>query len=187
MIATRPYEQETPLPGGNPSTRVADNWTFELTNIFEPRLFRVVTPPGWMLKSITVNGQDITDLPLDIAPGQTVNGVQVVLTDRVTEVNGRLADARSNPVTDATVVIFPADEERWGFQSRYIQGVRPDQDGRFTIRGLPPYGDYLAVAVQGLENGQAGDPEFLASVRDRATRVTLKDGEAKTLDLRLAQ
>ena len=184
-IGTRPIELDAAMPGPNPMARVTPDWTFEIANVFEPRMFRVNTPDGWMLKAILLNGQDVTDAPLDIAPGQTVTGVQVLLTDRVTEVNGRLADSRNNAVTDATIVIFPADEEKWTFQSRFIHGARPDQDGRFTIRGLPPHDDYLAVAVQGLEDGQAGDPEFLASVRERATSLSLKDGEARTLNLRL--
>jgi hypothetical protein len=184
-IGTRAIELDAAMPGPNPMVRATPDWTFEIANVFEPRIFRVSTPEGWMLKAILLNGEDVTDVPIDIAPGQTLTGVQVLLTDRVTEVNGRLADARNAAVTDATVVIFPADDTKWTFQSRFIHGVRPDQDGRFTIRGLPPHDDYLAVAVQGLEDGQAGDPEFLASVRERATALSLKDGEARTLNLRL--
>jgi hypothetical protein len=184
-IATRPVEIDNSMPTGNAGARLADDWTFEITNVFEPRVFRVSTPDGWMLKSITWNDQDITDTPLDIAPGHTVAGVRVLLTDRVTEVTGRLADSRNAAVTDATVVIFPADEDKWTFGSRYIRAARPDQDGRFTIRGLPPYADYLAIAVQGLEDGQAGDPDFLTAVRDDATALTLKEGETRSLNLRV--
>jgi hypothetical protein len=171
-------------PGGTASARLNPDWTFEISNLFEPRVLRISAPQGWMLKAVSLNGQDITDTAIDVVPGQTVSGVQVVLTDRVTEVNGRIADARNNPVTDATVVIFPGDEEKWVYQSRFISAARPDQDGRFHIRGLPPYEDYLAIAVQGLEDGQAGDPEFLATVREHATRLSLKEGDARTLDLR---
>lgn len=173
------------LPVGNANARVNADWSFEINGVFEPRVLRVNTPQGWTLKSVLLNGEDITDVPLDVAPGQTVTGVQVVLTDRVTEVNGRISDVKNNAVTDATVVIFPADQEKWVYQSRFIRAARPDQDGRFQLRGLPPYDDYLAVAVQGLEDGQAGDPEFLATIRDRGTRVSLKEGDARTLDLRL--
>jgi hypothetical protein len=172
-------------PAAGTSARINNDWTFELNGLFEPRVLRVNAPQGWMLKSILLNGEDITDTPLDVAPGQTVSGVQVLLTDRVTEVNGRIADARGNAVTDATVVIFSADESKWVFQSRYIGAARPDQDGRFHVRGLPPHDNYLAVAVQGLEDGQAGDPEFLGTIREAGTRVALKEGEARTLDLRV--
>jgi hypothetical protein len=184
-IGMRAIEVDAVGPLANSVSRINDDWTFDLANVFEARVFRVSTPQGWMLKSITVNGQDVTDVPLDIAPGQTVTGVQVLLTDRVTEVNGRISDSRNRAMTDATIVVFAADEDKWGFQSRYIRAARPDQDGRFQIRGLPPHDEYLALAVQGLEDGQAGDPEFLATLRQRATTLSLKEGETRTLDLRV--
>jgi protocatechuate 3,4-dioxygenase beta subunit len=167
--------------GGN--GRVNEDWTFEINGLFEARIFRVGLPQGWNLKSITLNGQDITDTPVDIPPGQTVSGVQILLTDKSTEINGRLADGRGNAVTDATIVIFPADDSKWTAFTRFVRSARPDQDGRFQIRGLPPE-KYLAVAVQGLEDGQASDPEFLASVREQGTSFSLGDAEVRSLELR---
>jgi hypothetical protein len=165
---------------------VNDDFTFELNGVFDPRVFRVNAPQGWILKSVLLNGQDVTDLPLDLPPGQTVAGMQIVLTERATDLSGRVTDARSRPVTDVTVVIFPADEERWVYQSRFIRAARPDQDGRYQISGLPPSDNYLAIAVQGLEEGQAGDPEFLATLREHAARFSLGEGETRALDLRFA-
>ena len=182
-IAARTLESS--LPAGNSLGRVNADWTFEIAGLFDQHTLRVSTPSGWMLKSITLNGQDITDTPLDPVPGQTLSGMQVVLTDRVTALTGQITDARDTAVTDATVVIFPANDDRWVYQSRYIRAARPDQEGRFEIRGLPPADDYLAIAVQGLEDGQAGDPEFLASVRDHASKIALKEGESRTITLRL--
>jgi hypothetical protein len=43
------------------------------------------------------------------------------------------------------------------------------------------------VALQGLEDGQATDPVFLASLREQSQRLSLAEGEAKTLDLKLRQ
>jgi hypothetical protein len=164
--------------------RVSDDFTFEVNGVFDPRVFRVNAPQGWILKSVVLNGQDVTDVPLDLPPGQTVSGMQIVLTERATHVSGRVIDARGRPVTDATVVIFPADETLWMFQSRFIRAARPDQEGRYEIPGLPPSDGYLAIAVQGLEDGQAGDPEFLASIREQAARFSLGEGETRALDLR---
>ena len=143
-------------------------------------------PQGWTLKSVLLNGQDITDTPLDVPPGQTVSGLQIVITEQATDVSGRVTDARGAPITDVTVVIFPADDNKWIFQSRFIRAARPDQDGRFQIRGLPPSDDYLAIAVQGVEDGQAGDPEFLETIREHAAKFRLGEGETRALDLRFA-
>jgi hypothetical protein len=185
-VMARPVELDPSSPAGGIG-RVNDDFTFELTGVFDPRVFRVNTPQGWHLKSVLLNGQDVTDSPLDLPPGQTVAGMQIVITERATDLSGRVTDARSRPVTDVTVVIFPADEGKWVYQSRFVRAARPDQDGRYQIRGLPPSDDYLAIAVQGLEDGQAGDPEFLASIREHAARLALSEGETRALDLRFAQ
>jgi hypothetical protein len=94
-------------------------------------------------------------------------------------------DDRGNAVLDATVLVFVDDETQWRFQSRFIRTARPDTSGRYEITGLPASADYRVLAVQGMEEGQATDPEFLASLRDRAERLSLNDGEIKTLDVRL--
>ena len=185
-VMARPVELDPSSPAGGIG-RVNDDFTFELTGVFDPRVFRVNAPQGWNLKSVLLNGQDVTDIPLDLPPGQTVAGMQIVITERATDLSGRVTDARSRPVTDVTVVIFPADEGKWVYQSRFVGAARPDQDGRYQIRGLPPSDDYLAIAVQGLEDGQAGDPEFLASIREHAAQLSLSEGETRALDLRFAQ
>jgi hypothetical protein len=182
-VTARPVALDPSSPAGGVG-RVSDDFTFEVNGVFDPRVFRVNAPQGWILKSVVLNGQDVTDVPLDLPPGQTVSGMQIVLTERATHVSGRVIDARGRPVTDATVVIFPADETLWMFQSRFIRAARPDQEGRYEIPGLPPSDGYLAIAVQGLEDGQAGDPEFLASIREQAARFSLGEGETRALDLR---
>jgi hypothetical protein len=60
--------------------------------------------------------------------------------------------------------------------------ARPDQQGRYEIRGLPP-GEYLAVALDYIQDGHWNDPEFLSELRTRAERFTIADGEARQMDL----
>ena len=61
---------------------------------------------------------------------------------------------------------------------------RPDQQGRFSTKGLPA-GHYLAIAVDVVEEGQSSDPEFLEQIRSDATPFDLGDGERKALALKL--
>lgn len=185
-VTARAVELDNALPPGGGMSRVNDDWTFEINGVFDARLLRVNLPSGWMLKAVTLEGQDITDVPLDIPPGQAVTGVRVVVTDKLTEVSGQVLDSRGRAVTDVAVVVFPADEALWTYQSRFVRTTRPDLEGRFQIRGLPASERYLAVAVQGLEDGQAGDPEFLARARESASTFTLRDAETKTMELRWA-
>jgi hypothetical protein len=79
-----------------------------------------------------------------------------------------------------------ADPERWNPGTRFIGSARPDQNGRYSLSGLPP-GDYLVVAVDYVERGQAEDREFLTAMRSKALAVSLAEGEAKPLNLKLIQ
>jgi hypothetical protein len=70
--------------------------------------------------------------------------------------------------------------------SRHVALARPDQSGGFSVRGLPA-GNYQAIAFDYVDGDEAMDPEFLDRVRPGASSFTLSDGQAMTLDLRLAR
>ena len=55
---------------------------------------------GWSLKSVAVNGRDVTDTPIDLRAGQTLSNVAIVFTDAVTEINGTITNAQGAPVPD---------------------------------------------------------------------------------------
>jgi hypothetical protein len=166
--------------------RVDADGTFRLTNLFGPRQIRLAgLPATWTLKSILVGGVDVTDSAVDFKSGADVKDAQIVVTDRVTEVTGQAATRDGVPARDYTVVVFPDDETKWTGSSRYIRSARPDQQGLFKLRGLPPGNAYLAVAVDYLEDGEANDPQFLADMKARATKVSIGDGDSRTIDLQL--
>jgi hypothetical protein len=185
QVAARPASPDATVPGGGMNARVGDDWSFSLRNLSDAVIVRIGGPQGWTLKSVFVNGQDVTDTPTEFPPAQTVNGMQIVLTKKISTLSGQVTDARGNPVLDATVVVFPSNEKLWTFQSRFIKAARPDQDGRYRVTALPAE-SYLVIALQGLEDGQAGDPEFLATVKDLATKLDLAEGETKAVDVKLS-
>lgn len=164
--------------------RTADDFTFTIGGTSAPVFLRV-TAPGWHLKAIEHSGQDVTDSPIPLAPGTVVEGVRVVLTQASTTFSGVVRDDRGAPVVEAAVVVFPDDDTRWSFASRFVRSARPDQQGRFEFTGLPPYANYRVVALPALEDGQIFDPEFLSSLSARADRFGLAAGESKSQDLRL--
>ena len=123
----------------------------------------------------------IRDLPLRT----DVDGLEIELTQRLTTVSGGVSVDGGAAALDATVVVFVDDPGKWGPHSRFIESARLDQQGRFTIRGLPP-GRYLAIAVGYLEPGEEQDPDLLETWRQGATTFTLSDGETHALNLRLS-
>lgn len=166
--------------------RVNDEGAFELRGILGPQLIRAAgIPAGWALKSITLDGHDITDTPFDFKPGHNLTGLVITLTDRVTDLSGTVKDSRGQVMKDYVVVIFPEDVTLWGGQSRYVRAVRPNQDGNFSIQGLPP-ARYLAAAVETLETGTQADPAVLEQLKPAAKSFTLAEGQKLSVDIELS-
>jgi len=107
------------------------------------------------------------------------------LTDRLSEITGSVRDARGQAVMDYVLVVFSEDTKHWGAQSRHVQTTRPNQNGTFSIKGLPP-GRYLAAVVPSLENGLQNDPAVLEQLKPRARVFSLADGQTLNLNLEMA-
>ena len=108
----------------------------------------------------------------------------IVLTDKLTELSGSVTDTRGRAVTDYVVVLLPGEAKRGAAAMRFTRTIRPDQQGAYRVRGLPP-GEYLVAAVEALEQGREWDPEFQGRVRDLGRGVTLREGQSLALDLKL--
>ena len=169
------------LPGG--IAKVREDWTFEARGLMDTRIFRLNTPAGWFLKKVTLNGTDVTDTGVEFKPGEDVAGVEVVLTRQAGQLAGR-ATIDGKPTNDYVVVAFASDRARWGAMSRFVRTSKPDQTGKFEIKGLPGE-EYLVAALEYMETGEEADPEFLEKLRTQATRVSLADGEAKTVTVKV--
>ena len=172
---------------GTGSAQVKADGTFELSGLAGTRIIRAGNlPKGWILKSVRVNGADVTDTGYEFKPGEEIGGLEVRLTERTTEVDGSVTDAQGQPLKDYTVVVFSTDESKWTLpMTRWTQSARPDQEGRFRIQNLPP-GSYYAVAVSYVAQGEWGDPEWLTRARDKATTLTVSEGAGTPLNLKLA-
>ena len=177
-----------PLSGGG---RAEKNGTFKIRNLLPGAHYVRVSGGGvqgqgqaqWSLKAITVGGEDVTDSVVELKPGQNVDNVTVILTDRTTEISGTVRDARHTGLAAISVIAFSSEAAHWRPESRRIQSVRTDASGVFRIRNLPP-GDYFLVAADDVEQGEWFDPAYLDSVRAGARRITIAEGDKKTQDLR---
>lgn len=180
------FSTDDPTPAMFSAASMTPDWSFELRGLFGRRVLRPSGfPPGWTLKSITVEGTDITDAGMDFRSGQDVSDVEVVVTRAAAEISGTVQTAKGTGVTDYVVVLFPPESERWGWQSRFVRVGRPDQTGRFVISGLPP-SSYLAVALEYLEPGEETNPDFLERLRTLGSSVRLAEGDKKTITLKMS-
>ncbi len=146
-------------------------------------VIRSNAPAGWTMKSVTAGTQDVVDTPL-VVDGRDIPPITVTLTDRTLgSISGSARHAMGS--SDTLVCVFPVEARAWvdyGGSSRRLQRVQPDQAGAYRISGVPA-GDYFVVAVADDRSADWRDPRHLDVLSRIATRVTLADEEAKTLDL----
>ena len=94
------------------------------------RLQMVCTPPGFALEAIRVNGVDVTDRAISLGTrAQSLANVEVVVTDRVTELSGTVVDDRGRPGGGAPIVMFSTDRQLRYPVSSYLR-YRPAQTVR---------------------------------------------------------
>ena len=134
-----------------------------------------------------LGGRDVSDEPLEIA-GEDVGGVVLVFTDRPTLLSGTVRNAQSQGDPDADVVVFPANHQLWKevVSPRRARRLRTSKTGTYSIQGLPQ-GEYYIAAIASTSSREWQDPKFLEAVAPLATRVTILDGDKKTLDLRTSR
>ena len=164
--------------------RIQNDWTVRVGGVFGAARVRARVPNGWWVKAILHDGRDISDTPTEMRSGEELTDLRIVVSDRPTSVRGQLVDAKGTPLKNGTIVVFAREPDKWFEESRWVRATRPDQQGSYRIDGLPP-GEYLAVAVDYVEEGTWNDASFIESLREHAEPFTLAEGETRTVVLKL--
>jgi hypothetical protein len=153
-------------------------------------LLRCLLPPDltrtWWLRSAIVGGRDVLDVPLEFEPGVNLSEATLTLTDKHSELSGTLQTGTGVPATEYFIVAFPADRTRWRAGSRRMVSTRPANDGRFVLTDLPG-GEYVLAALADVDGDDWQKPEALERLAATGVKVTVRDGEKMTQDLRMTQ
>ena len=136
----------------------------------------------WMLKSAIVDGREVMDDAIALGPGQEIADVRLTVTDRVTELSGKILDAAQKPAAAGWVLVFSTEKKHWVAGSRRLRAVTPEMTSTYTVRAIPP-GTYFVTLLPELMNEEDLIAK-LPSLVSAATRVTLGEGERKVQDLR---
>jgi len=177
---------ETRTIGAALTQRAARDGTFEFPDLAAESYFVRVgsVPPGWSLKSVSSAGQDAIDRPVDL---ETDADVTITLTDRVTQIWGTARDQRGAPAIGATIVVLPPPGSGpLAFNPNRLREARASTFGIFRINGLPA-GDYFVAAIDDAQAESWQDPARADALRAQATRVSIREGEQKMVDLRITR
>lgn len=139
--------------------------------------------PGWTLKSVMYQGRDVSSVPLDVHGD--ISGLQIVMTDKPTDLSGTVRDDSGKIDPKAAVILFPADREQWtafGDTPRRLRMLRTNAAGGFRLTGLPA-GQYLIAAIPDGQAGEWQNPATLELISRNAVPIAITDAEKKTQDL----
>jgi len=154
---------------------------FEATNLLGRVTFRTMDD-GWVVRSVTAGGADVLDAGLELSGKDAVNGIRITVSNRLTRVAGRVADAGGEPLSDHLVILLRLDglpPDGLG-----LRAVRTDLTGRFEATKLRP-GSYVVGVVEDLEPGYHLSPQFQERLRERGQRFRLGEGAEIALELPL--
>ncbi|OFW08319.1 MAG: hypothetical protein A3H96_21420 [Acidobacteria bacterium RIFCSPLOWO2_02_FULL_67_36] len=166
------------------SAPVHPDGTFEVRGVSGTRAVRVYPlPPGWALQAVRVSGVEVTDEGVEVRDAD-VTDVEVIVTAKPAQIAGSVVDQMNRPVASASIVVFASERARWAVApNRHVVSTVAGADGSFKIAALPA-GEYHVAVVDELVDGEWAEPDHLERLRAAAARITLADGESKTLTLR---
>ena len=173
-----------PPTQGGPPMRPTQDGRFTTPSQLPGRYFVRIggAPGGWMLHSITVNGVDATDTPIELT--QNVSGVVITFTDQISDVRGVVTGTTAGADPPA-VIVFPSDNTAWknfGVNPLRMRRTLANAAGNFSLGSLPS-GDYCAIAVPEEFSSEWQDPAYLEVLSRTASRFNLSLGERRTLEL----
>jgi hypothetical protein len=84
------------------------NLSIETRGVNGPRRLTLTrVPPGWALQEVRAGGIDVTDRPLPFGRReQSLNGVEVIVTNRITELSGTIVAADAHGAQAVAVIVF---------------------------------------------------------------------------------
>jgi hypothetical protein len=130
------------------------------------------------VKEVLYGRSDVLHSPIEITD-QTPNAVTVLLSTKGGQVEGRLTDALSQPVSGGEVVLV--GDDRGG---NLTKTATTDREGRFTFRALPP-GGYKLFSWEVVEDGSIYTKSFLAKYETQGRPVRVEESSKVTADLKI--
>lgn len=148
--------------------------------------FENVQPGNYRLNALfpCVTSARLADA--DLLTGAPISGpvdepIEVVLCSKTAgALGGTTVDGDQKPMAGIQVVLIPNQRDR---RDRY-RTATSDQDGRFTIRNIPP-GDYKVFAWEDLEPNSYRDPEVLRRYEALGKPVTIGESPSQAIQLKM--
>ncbi|HEV2447986.1 MAG TPA: carboxypeptidase-like regulatory domain-containing protein [Candidatus Sulfopaludibacter sp.] len=164
--------------GPRPANRAGPEGSFRLPGV-TPGIWELAVgslPPGFCLKSATVNDVDLMRQELNLA-ADPKGELHIVLASNCAQVSGAVVDENGQP-RSATVVLAPADPSLW--HSRQMFAVAVTQAGGAFALGDVRAGTYKLFALEEVAPFEWLNPELMRRIESRAESISLAEGDRVT-------
>lgn len=131
------------------------------------------------VKSIRLGDADVLNRGLHLE-GAVQEPLDIVIGTLTGAVEGSVSNDDRQPLPGVVVALVP-DVARRG-RVDLMKSTSSDASGRFRLDGVPP-GDYVAFALDGVEDGEWQNPEYIAAREARGTAVRVGAGTSTTTAL----
>ena len=142
----------------------------------------------WQVQSVSWNGRDYTNAPIEVGAGDAIDGVVVTVTTANPDLRGSVRDSDDLKADATMVIVFPVEQAQWkntGLDPARMKTVAVSSTRAFVFPALPA-GDYFIAAISRSFTETWREPAFLSRVAQQASRVTLTWGGKSTVDLTAA-
>jgi len=170
---------EPPVMGALPTTPVDPSGRFTIQDVPPGRYVISASLP---VRSARLGGAELLDTYLDVSGNEDIQGIQVLVSDRSSQLSGLITAGSDYDASEYTVIVASSDPDHWRPGSRRVVTTRANLAGRYTV-SLPP-GNYVVGLVTDFESGMQNDAEFLKALVASGVPVTIGDGDRATRDLR---
>jgi hypothetical protein len=110
--------------------------------------------------------------------------LEIVVSSRGARVRGTVTDSDGLPLAGVSIVLVPELSQRENYEKYKTEST--DQYGNFDLHGIAP-GDYKLFSWVEVEPDAWQDPEFLRQFEDKGQRITLQDGDHRTVKVTAIQ
>ena len=164
-----------------PSAIVQPDLTFTMKRLMGELILRIGAA-GQSLKSVTVNGRDITDTPYEFKQNDSV---VFTLTSRTSTVEGTVTDATGKPASDGGVILFSEDKASWRPSSIRTRRTGIDPDGHYRLNSVLAGRYYLVALTRDRFGISLSDAESFEQLAKDATTIVVGEDEQRTVDLKI--
>jgi hypothetical protein len=148
------------------------------------------------VRSVQHAGREVLFEGLSLTDERPLDDVVITFTNRVSKLSATVSNAKGLPAEEFVVVAFPADKARRptrmtaipGLSHRLYRTAGPSLSGNATLDGLFA-GEYLIAAFDTNDLGDVPEPdvEWFERLEPVAQRITIRDGEVRTINLKIVE